>query len=93
VVKAGTIHAVLDSETGEPLRDPHTDEMVLLKYPESFLTIDELFKLIENARENADKLDVEYDRKLGYPTVVEIDYIKEAIDDEVTYRVHDFRIE
>jgi hypothetical protein len=90
VVKADTIHAVLDPDTGEPLRDPQTDELVLQKYPESFLTIDELFGVIENARKKADKLNVEYDQNSGYPTYTEIDYIKEAIDDEVTYKVNNF---
>lgn len=90
IVEADTIHAVLDPETAEPLRDPQTQELVLTKYPESFLTIDELFEVIENAREKADKLNVEYDQNLGYPIHIEIDYIKEAVDDEVTYKVNNF---
>lgn len=93
IVKADTIYAILDPETGEPLRDPQTDELVLSKYPDSFLTIDELFEVIENAREKADKLTVEYDQNLGYPTSVGIDYIKEAIDDEVTYKIDNFQEE
>lgn len=93
VVEADTVHAVLDPETGEPLRDPQTQELVLTKYPESFLTIAELFEVIENAREKADKLNVEYHRNLGYPVLIEIDYIKEAIDDEVTYKIDNFRTE
>lgn len=90
MVKADTIHAVLDPETGEPLRDPQTDELVLQKYPESFLTIDELFGVIENTREKADELDVEYNQQLGYPEFIAIDYMKEAIDDEVSYKVDNF---
>lgn len=93
VVKADTIYAVLNSETGEPLRDPHTDELVLRSYPESFQTIDDLFEVIENAREKADELEVEYDQEFGYPEYISIDYIKEAIDDEVTYRVDNFEQE
>lgn len=93
VVEADTVHAVLDPETGEPLRDPKTQELVLTKYPESFLTIAELFEIIESARKKADKLNVEYDRNLGYPVLIEIDYIKEAIDDEVTFKVDNFRTE
>lgn len=93
VVKADTVHAVLDSETGEPLRDPQTQELVLTKYPESFLTIDKLFDVIENARKKADELNVEYHRNLGYPEYIEIDYIKEAIDDEVTYKINNLQTE
>lgn len=93
VVEADTVHAVLDPESGKPLRDPQTQELVLTKYPESFLTIDELFEVIENANEKADKLKVEYNRKSGYPVHIEIDYIKEAIDDEVTYMINEFETE
>ncbi|MCG2589503.1 DUF6174 domain-containing protein [Rhodohalobacter sulfatireducens] len=93
VVKTDTIHAVLDPETGEPLRDPQTDELVFPMYSESFRTINELFDIIENARQKADKLIVEYNKKTGYPEYIEIDFIKEAIDDEVTYRVDKFEPE
>lgn len=90
VVKTDTIYAVLDPKTEEPLRDPQTQELVFPMYSESFLTINELFEVIENARNKADKLNVEYDPDLGYPTLVETDYIKEAIDDEVTYQIDNF---
>ena len=93
IVKADTIHSVLDPETGEPLRDSQTQELVLEKYPESFQTIAELFEVIESAREKADELNVEYNQQFGYPEFIEIDYIKEAIDDEVTYRVDNFEQE
>lgn len=91
VVKADTIHAVLDPKTGEPLQDPQTGELVLLNYPNSFHTIDDLFDVIENAREKADELDIEYNQEFGYPEYISIDYIKEAIDDEVSYRVENFQ--
>lgn len=91
VVKADTIHSVLDPETGEPLRDPQTGELVLLNYQNSFHTIDDLFDVIENAREKADELDIEYNQEFGYPEYISIDYIKEAIDDEVSYRVENFQ--
>ena len=90
VVEADTVNTVLDPETGEPLRDPQTDELVFPKYPDSFQTIEELFDVIENALEKADKLKVEYNQQLGYPQNIDIDYIKEAIDDEVTYKVENF---
>lgn len=93
VVKADTIYAVLNSVTGESLRDPQTDELVLQQYPESFQTINDLFEVIENAREIADKLNVKYNQQLGYPEHIEIDYIKQAIDDEVAYRVDNFEQE
>lgn len=91
VVKADTIHAVIDPETNEPIRDPQTQELMRVKFPNSFQTINELFEVIGNAREKADKLNVEYNQKVGYPKSVEIDYIEEAVDDEVSYVLDDFR--
>ncbi len=91
VVKADTIHAVLDPKTGDPLRDPQTGELVLPNYPNSFQTIDELFDVIENARSKADELNVKYNEELGYPENIQIDYMKEAIDDEISYVVDNFR--
>ena len=93
VVEADTIHAVLDPETREPLRDPQTQELVLQKYPESFLTIEELFEVIENALEKADELSVEYNQDSGHPESIEIDYVKDAVDDEVTYQIENFHKE
>lgn len=93
VVRADTIHAVLNTETEEPLRDPQTQELVFPTYSESFLTIDELFEVIKNAQGKADKLHAEYDRSLGYPTLVDIDYNKDMFDDEVTYQIDNFHEE
>ena len=49
-------------------------------------SIDGLFDLIDRANDEADLVEVEYSEK-GWPTRVEIDWYRNAVDDEITYRV------
>jgi hypothetical protein len=51
-------------------------------------TIDELFDLIEDAEGGgADDIQTEYDETVGFPSSISIDYIENAIDDEISYSV------
>ncbi len=52
--------------------------------------IPDLFRLVGELRGTADIVDVTYDEDLGYPTVISVDRITQAIDDEVRYVVTDF---
>jgi hypothetical protein len=55
------------------------------------LTIDDLFGFISEAfADDADEITVEYDPALGYPTSISIDYVREAVDEEIGYTVSDF---
>ena len=55
-------------------------------------TIEELFSVIrESIDQKVDKLTVEYDPSLGYPTEISIDPIETAIDEERAYTVSNFR--
>jgi hypothetical protein len=58
-----------------------------------YLSVPDLFDFIEETleREPAD-LKIVYDQTLGYPTLVEIDYVEMAIDDELTYEISAFTI-
>ncbi len=49
-------------------------------------TVDELFDLIEDAQQNADSWEVQYSDD-GYPTRIDIDWITNAIDDEISYTI------
>lgn len=54
-------------------------------------TVDGLFAIIAAAHaRNAATLDVSYDGARGYPTSVAIDYVANAVDDEIGYRVSSF---
>jgi hypothetical protein len=80
VVERGSVTSVTDAETGAP-RTPH---------PAVPLTVEALFDKVEEAIErDADEIDVRYDPMLGYPQEIAIDFIENAIDDEVTYVVSD----
>lgn len=51
-------------------------------------TIPEMFDLIQSAiDEGADSLVVEYHPQLGYPVSVSIDWITQAVDEEIAYFV------
>lgn len=49
-------------------------------------SIDDIFDMIERAEREADDLEVEYAEE-GYPTRVVIDWIKQAVDDEMYLEV------
>jgi hypothetical protein len=55
-----------------------------------YQTIDSLFDFTSVAVGKADEIKTEYDPKYGYPTRVQIDYIKQAMDDELALSVSDF---
>ena len=82
VVVRGSVASVTDVETGAP-RTPN---------PFVPLTVLALFAKVEDAIDrDADRLDVRYDPRLGYPLEIAIDFIERAIDDEVTYTASDLR--
>jgi hypothetical protein len=61
-------------------------------YLAQYGSVEELFGMIEAAYEQgADMVKVEYDPTYGVPLRVSIDYIKEAIDDEISLTVSDFK--
>jgi len=69
-----------DDQIGVPREDYHI-----------FQTVDDLFEIIRSAyRKEADEVEVEY-AEMGNPSRVMIDYMKNAVDDEVSYTVSDVR--
>ena len=53
-------------------------------------TIDALFDFTEESMARADEMKAEYDATYGFPSEVQIDFIKNAADDELTLSVSDF---
>jgi hypothetical protein len=68
--------------TGEPVRSP---------YLEFFPTMDGVFDILAEAYDEAHKVDVRYNSELGFPVQADIDYMKNAIDDEVAFTITDVR--
>jgi len=54
-------------------------------------TIDDVFRLLEKEKAQADKVTANYDDQLGYPTSVNIDEQASVIDDEWGFTITNFR--
>ncbi|MBV6622343.1 MAG: hypothetical protein KI793_05190 [Rivularia sp. (in: Bacteria)] len=70
-----------------------TGEKVNPDFFQNFDTIPELFNVIRDAiNRRADRLDVEYDAKFGYPTNISIDYKFQLADEELFLSVTNFEV-
>ncbi|MBI5825337.1 MAG: hypothetical protein HZB18_15015 [Chloroflexi bacterium] len=68
-----------------------TDNFTEIYQP--YLTMNRLFlKLEADLTGEADNVTVTYDPVYGFPSNVSIDYIIEAIDDEISYQVSNFEV-
>ena len=79
VVQSGVRVSVTDVQTGEPIP---------AEWRQYYLTVPELFDFIEDAIDRkAYQIDVTYHAETGFPTHVQIDYIENAIDEEMGFEV------
>ena len=84
VVANGVVQSRKFVDTGAAVTPP---------FSPAYSTIEGLFDIVADARaRNAAQLDVEYDPERGYPKRIGIDYIANAIDDEINYTVLDFHV-
>lgn len=82
-VKAGVVESRRYADTGAPVDARFTTE---------FPSIDGVFAIVDAAiARSADKIDAAYDPTRGFPTRIDIDYVTNAIDDELRVRVRDFK--
>ena len=94
-VKDGEVVS-LESQTGKELNPAN------MEFYERYLTIDRIFDGIESgfkiegnvdtAGDVADEITVTYDEKYGFPSQVNIDFIKNAVDDELSLQITDFEV-
>lgn len=54
-------------------------------------TIDKLFDFTAASSKKADEIKIEYDPAYGFPSSVQIDFIKQAADDELALNVSNFQ--
>jgi hypothetical protein len=71
------------NQTVQPHPDRQIDTAEIEEYYQQYNTIEKVFGFLEQATDEADEVTVEYDPTYGYPTEISIDYVKEAIDDEL----------
>lgn len=81
-VRFGSVVSRVDAETGQPVPS----------FGENVRDVAGLFDLIREAiAQNAHSLDVTYDATYGFPTLITIDYIRNAVDDELTVKTSEFQ--
>lgn len=74
-VSADTVFQRVYVESGDPVPETAAD---------AFPTVDGLFELLTRAFDDgADRIDVTYDPELGVPIEISIDYLEDAVDDEL----------
>ena len=75
IVNDNVVAAAWYTDTGEPLAP---GDLALVP------TVDDLFVTVFDAIDRgADELRTEYERQFGYPVLIDIDYVRNAIDDEL----------
>ena len=80
-VRDGVVISAVDPDTNEPVDPP----------PDGFPTIDDLFDEIQDAIDRgAHTVDATYDESFGYPVQVFIDWIRNAIDDEMSFQLSEY---
>jgi hypothetical protein len=61
------------------------------QYIEEAASMDRLFALAEKNAAEADEIQVTYDAQYGFPAAINVDFIKLAVDDEISYYVNNFK--
>lgn len=76
-VRNGERIAVVDPDTGERVEIAEMSDT-------PYGTVEDLFDMVEGALAGEpDRLEVEFDRELGYPTLIVIDQFRRGVDDEI----------
>ena len=82
-VENGVVVSRTVASTGEPLPATYAD-----LYPD----VPGLFAIVERAVTDADDFDTTFDATYGFPAEISIDWVENAVDDEVIYRTETFTI-
>lgn len=72
-VRQGVVQSATIIATGEALTATELERVP---------TVDGLFEIAAHAATAADRVSVRYDPVLGYPTLIDVDWIANAVDDE-----------
>ncbi len=59
---------------------------------EKYNTIDKIFAELEKAQNEAERVEVKYDEKYGFPTQITIDHAQQAADDELYLSISNFEV-
>lgn len=88
-----TSEVMVTVSSGETMKVTYTDGVPVTSPTfEKFNTVDKLFDYIDNAyEEGAFEVRVTYDEDLGIPMDVHVDFIENAVDEELGFTVSGFR--
>lgn len=70
--------------------DGQIDTALVSDFYKPYNTIDKVFDYVDGAIKEADETTIEYDPTYGFPSTVSVDWIKQAIDDEMYLTLSDF---
>lgn len=62
-----------------------------VQYFEEAASMDRLFDIAKTSLSKADEVQITYDAQYGFPAAINADFIKMAMDDEISYYVNNFR--
>jgi hypothetical protein len=80
---------VLNQSVQAPTDNP-VDEAQVSDFYQSYNTIEKVFGYVGGAIKEADETTIEYDSTYGFPINVSVDWIKQAIDDEMYLTISNF---
>jgi hypothetical protein len=84
-VKDGQIVSLTDN-SGQPTPANFADDF------NKSATVEGLFNILDSVQGKAQEVRVEYDGTYAYPKSIFIDYVKDAMDDEIAYTVENFEV-
>jgi hypothetical protein len=88
---------VLEVQEGEVVSMEYQNgneiEVTNLEFFQQYATIERIFEQLEKALGGeADEVTVTYDETYGFPTQADIDFVEQAIDDELYLTISDFEV-
>jgi hypothetical protein len=87
---------VIDVKDGEVISMAYKSgkeiDPALLPEFQRFDTIDKIFAELAKAQSEAERVEVTYDEKYGFPTQITIDHAQQAADDELYLTISNFEV-
>lgn len=80
---------ILNETVQSTFEDP-IDTAQVSDFYQSYNTIDKVFDYVGGAIKEADKTAIEYDPTYGFPSTISVDWIKQAVDDEMYLTLSNF---
>jgi len=78
------------SQSVQASPDNPVDEAQVSDFYQDYNTIDKVIDYVGRAVNEADKTTIEYDSTYGFPTNVSVDWIEQAVDDEMYLTLSNF---